>query len=227
MTASSSGHRKQFRIKRNATNANDKKCPQCMNFEAALNKVLVIEAYLLEQLQNPTDDISFLLQDLSFLMTESKQNPITRHRYYAVALTIPRFREILNETAFDPTKPKYRTCSRNALNLLAATFGIVLKGKIFNNPFPALTLPAADNMWGRDIDADKDHDTWEQLIWFITNFSITKRKQQLEKLDRLHTSLDPAALHILTRAEKLQQLAANPPSITTALPRRIMSTWDN
>ena len=220
-------HRKQFRIKRNATNASDKKCQQCVIFEAALNKVLVIEAYLLEQLQNPTDDISLLLRDLSILMTESRYNPITKHRYYAVALTIPRLRQILNETAFDPKQPKYRNCSRNALNLLAATFGIVLKGKIFNNPFPALTLSAADNMWGRDINADKDRDTWEQLTWFITNFSITKRKQQLEKIDKPHTSLDPAALHILTRAEKLQQLAANPSSITTAMPRRIMNTWDS
>ena len=39
-------HFKQFRVSANATNANDRKCPQCKTFEAALNKVLEIEEYL-------------------------------------------------------------------------------------------------------------------------------------------------------------------------------------
>ena len=40
------------------------------------------------------------------------------------------------------------------------------------------------------------------------------------------TSLDPAALPILKRAEKLHQLEDKPNSIITAMPRRIVSTWD-
>ena len=41
-------HYKQFRVYSNATNANDKKCPQRKTFKAALNKVLQIEDYLVE-----------------------------------------------------------------------------------------------------------------------------------------------------------------------------------
>ena len=87
-------HYKQFRVYSNATNANDKKCPQCKTFEAALNKVLQIVDYLVEQLGNPTDDIFRLLQGLSLLMTESKHNVIKNHRYYNEVLTIPKIKEV-------------------------------------------------------------------------------------------------------------------------------------
>ena len=94
------------------------------------------------------------------------------------------------------------------------------------NPFPALSIQSANSMWGRGIAADQDRDTWEQLVWFISQHSITIRKKQLENQEQPTTSLDSAALPILKRAEKLHQLENKPNSLTTAMPRRIVSTWD-
>ena len=87
------------------------------------------------QLKYPTDDTFHLPQGLSLLMTKSKHSAIKRRRYYDEALATPMIREILDEEAFKSTDGKYRDCSRNTLNLLAATFGIVLIGKKMPIPF--------------------------------------------------------------------------------------------
>ena len=93
----------------------------------------------MEQLHNTTDDIFHLLQGISVLMTESRFSAIKRHRYYAEALTIPKIREILDKKDFNIDGGKCRNCTRHSLNLLVATLGIVLRGKIFATPFLTLS----------------------------------------------------------------------------------------
>ena len=80
-------------------------------------------------------------------------------------------------------------------------------------------------MWGRDNDATEDCDTWEQQVWFITHHAITIRKQKLENSDQ-QTPSELDALHILKWAEIMINIADNPSSITTVMPRRLLRTWD-
>ena len=220
-------HYKQFRVNRvnaTTTNAGEKKCSQYETFEAALNKVLKIEEYLHGQLKDPTDDIIVLLRDLSLLMITSKHSYVQRSQCYDEVLRIPKIREILKEPNKATPDGKCENFLRNALNMLAATFGIALKGRIFNNPFPAISTEEAHGMWGRDVEKAQDRDTWAQIKWFITHFSITARKIQLEKLPR--PTMNQEEMRILRRAEKVNKLNDFPTSITATIPRRIHGGWD-
>ena len=104
---------------------------------------------------------------------------------------------------------KYRVCTKIALLLLAATFGIVVTGSMFANPFSALTTEAAKHMWGEDMDRDEERDTWEQMVWFITNNSISSRTSKLDT-NTIEYPTDIEAQKLLHRVEKLSQIDDNP-----------------
>ena len=103
----------------------------------------------MQQLREPTDNMFALLQVLSLLMIESQHSPIPRQRYFYEVLTIPAIKKALDEEdSMSPISPdgKCRPSSRNALNMMAATFDSDVKGPIFSNPFPALTTAKENRM---------------------------------------------------------------------------------
>jgi hypothetical protein len=50
-------HHKQFKSTQVGNRAGPKKCGTCQQFETAIKKVLAIEAYIVDQLEEPNDDI--------------------------------------------------------------------------------------------------------------------------------------------------------------------------
>ena len=157
-------------------------------------------------------------------MTESKRNIIQRHRYYNEMLTIPKIKEVLNEVQMPSNVGTYRDYTKNALNLLAATFGIALSGKIFANPFLALTSATTASLWGNNKDDLEARDTWGEIVWCITHYSITTRMEKMKT--RQNPQMNMEETRLLRRAEKLSQLEDEPASIATSIPRHICGTWD-
>ena len=88
---------KKFRSVSIDGRAGPKKCPSCRQFEPALSKTLRIEEYVIQQLEEPTDDIFKLLEGLSSL-TEGSKNQVKAPRgaYYDEILAIPQVRAVLN-----------------------------------------------------------------------------------------------------------------------------------
>ena len=215
---------KKFRSVSVEGRAGPKKCPSCKQFEPALNKALQIEKYILQQLEEPTDDIFRLLEGLSSLMEGSKNEvKAPRGAYYDEILAIPQVKVILKlpeDRTPDGTCPP---SAKMALVMIAATFGIALDGPAISGPFPGITTDAIRKIWDMDLEGAPRRDTWKQLCWFIQHLSITTRMRKLEK--RL-IPLNQAQKRVLQRAEKCRRLDERPASLATAIPRRKHGGWD-
>ena len=142
--------------------AGPKKCPSCRQFEPALSKALRIEEYVIQQSEEPTDDIFKLLEGLSALMEGAKdQVKAPRGAYYDEILAIPQVRVILNlpeNRISDGTCPP---SARMAVIMVAATFGIALDGQAISGPFPGMTTEAIRDMWDVGLEGAPSRDTWE------------------------------------------------------------------
>ena len=211
-------YQKKFRSVSVKGRAGPKKCPSCRQFEPALNKALQIEKYILQQLEEPTDDIFKLLEGLSSLMEGSKNQIKTpRGAYYDEILAIPQVKVILRLPEDRISDGSCPPSAKMALVMIAATFGIALDGQAISGPFPGMTTENFRSMCNMDLEGTPSRDTWKQLCWFIQHLSITTRMRKLEK--RI-VPLNQAQKRVLQRAEKCRRLDERPASLATAIPRR-------
>ena len=106
--------------------------------------------------------------------------------------------------------------------MISTTFGIILiRGN--GNPIPSITNEEIQKFWKRDLLNGKERDTWQQLMFFISNNSLTTRIQNIE--NNLQ-QMGSATKNVLARASRGRPIEDFPHSIMTSLPRRADGLWD-
>jgi hypothetical protein len=216
-------YQKQFRSVSKGGRTGPKKCPSCRAFEPALKKALLIEKYILDQLETPTDDIHKLLEGLSYLMVDSTRAKIPRSVYYDQVLKIEEIQNILKlpkNWKPDGTCPP---SAKMAISMLAPTFGIALDGQATCGPFPGMNHEEVATLWNIGVTEPGGRDTWGQLCWFLENMSITMR---LDKLEQRVVPINQQQKRALQRAEKGRRLEGSPTSLATVIPKRKRGGWD-
>ena len=216
---------KQFNSIGTKTKAGPKKCSVCRVFEPALKKCLEIEKYLVTQLKEPDEDIDMfkMLQGLSGMMVDSKGRKVKNYSYFEELLKIPIVKKVLKDPKISKKNRVYAQTAIKPMEMLAATFGIVLvRGT--GSPFPSLTLETAKELWTKDNENNKKaRDIWEQIQWNIHNHSIGFRLKEIEDGMKY---IGADVKNILARAGRVNKVNDLPHSIVTTLPRRMKGRWD-
>ena len=213
-------HPKQIISVKVGNRSGPKKCCTCQQFETAMKKIRAIEAYIVEQLQTEEEDMSEVLQGLADLMGASRHNKVERRAYYNEILSIPKVLEILKLPVTRKPDGKCPNKARPTVVFLAATFGIALARQIPTEPLPGLTPEEANELWGKDEGDTEERDSWQQFLWLINNYSVTKRLEIAEEKAKEMGDLEPEVQRILRKVEKVNKIKEKPTSLATAIPKR-------